>query len=153
MSILAQPFKACCTGRVQSAFHIIPAELFHVNGSHIQIICWQLHRFPGPHKSHPIHTSFKAAFLQSREQRAEIFFCSNCPLSQGISVLLSKNSFLRRELGLQWSKKMCHLSCPLTQKLEEGVCISCSYARLSCKFSIQTCFTSSTLFSLQSREL
>lgn len=92
-------------------------ELFQVYGSCVWIICWQviiLQSLP-PDKNQSIHSSSKEAFWQFREQRAHIFFPTKCPMSHYTLLLLSKNSFLRRELGLQWSRKMHCLTCLLTQ--------------------------------------
>lgn len=46
-------------------------------------------------KNHPIHSIFKEACQQTREQEARIFFFSKCSMSQCILFLLSKTSFLR----------------------------------------------------------
>lgn len=126
-------------------------ELFQVYGSYVWIICWQViicQSLP-PDKNQPIHFSSKTAFWQFREQRAHIFLPTKCPRSHCILLLLSEISFSRWELGLQWSRKMHCLTYLLTQKREEGACISCRFARFSCRFSVQVCFTSPTLFSLQ----
>lgn len=110
-------------------------ELFQVYGSCLWIICWQVIILQSlPDKNQPIHSSSKEAFWQFREQRAHIFFPTKCSMSHCILLLLSENSFLRRELGLQWSRKMHCLTCLLTQKLEVG---AGRFSRFSCRFSVQ----------------